>query len=351
MKDPFFLPPIPALSEAVRPWAERYGMDVLPLHIHELLGAALFYTFVHVVVSPVVSTWLFPAYYPRHSRSKKINWDSHVVSLVQSTLITVLALWVIFFDEERKGMDWEQRIWGYTGASAMIQSLAAGYFVWDFVVTVLNLDVFGLGLLAHASSALMVYSFGYRPFLNYYGTVFILYELSTPFLNVHWFCDKLNLTGSNLQFYNGLILLATFFGSRLVWGTAQSAWVWVDMYYAVLGAPDAGYLAAAHGNSTTFYDPDQNTMAFATNAEPIPLWLAGIYIGSNLVLNGLNWHWFFRMIAAVRKRFEPAKEKVPEKASAGKSTSTEEAQGPRKRGHSIKELVPDSEELRDGTIQ
>ena len=161
MRDPFFLPPVPALSEAVKPWAERYGMTALPLHVHEVLAAALFYTFIQVVISPLVSTWLFPKYYPKDSRSRKANWDSHVVSLVQSVLINGLALWVMNVDDERNAMDWEQRIWGYTGASGFVQSLAAGYFVWDLGITLVYLDVFGLGLLAHAVSALAVYSFGY----------------------------------------------------------------------------------------------------------------------------------------------------------------------------------------------
>ena len=32
--------------------------------------------------------------------------------------------------------------------------------------------------------------------MNYYGPVFILYELSSPFLNFHWFFDKLGMTGA-----------------------------------------------------------------------------------------------------------------------------------------------------------
>lgn len=164
MRDPFPFPPIPALSKAVEPWAERLSLPTLSLHVHEVAGAALLYTFVHTVVSPLLSTWLFPQFYPRHHRAKKANWDAHVVSLVQSVLINILALWTMFADEERKNMDFEQRVWGYTGASGMIQALAAGYFVWDLGITLLNLDIFGLGLLAHAISALVVYTFGFVSF-------------------------------------------------------------------------------------------------------------------------------------------------------------------------------------------
>ena len=164
MRDPFPIPPIPALSKAVQPWADKYGFPTLPLHIHEVVGFALFYTFIQTVVSPVLSTRLFPRHYPAHDRAKKANWDSHVVSLVQSVLVNAVALWVMAVDEERKAMDWQQRIWGYTGACGFVQSMAAGYFIWDLLMTAMHIDVFGLGLLAHAVSALVVYSFGFVSF-------------------------------------------------------------------------------------------------------------------------------------------------------------------------------------------
>lgn len=161
MRDPFPIPPIPALSKAVEPLAEWLAMPTLPLHIHEVLGAALLYTFIQVVVSPVLSARFFPQFYPAHNRAKKANWDTHVVSLVQAMLINALALWVMFADDERRAMDYEQRVWGYTGACGLIQALAVGYFVWDLGITLLNLDIFGFGLLAHAVSALAVYTFGF----------------------------------------------------------------------------------------------------------------------------------------------------------------------------------------------
>lgn len=67
----------------------------------------------------------------------------------------------MYYDEERKNMAWEERIWGYTGAAGLIQGFATGYFIWDLVVTLQNLRNFGLGMLAHALSALIVFSFGF----------------------------------------------------------------------------------------------------------------------------------------------------------------------------------------------
>jgi hypothetical protein len=161
MRDPFFLGPIPWLAELVQPWADRLALPTLPLHIHEVLASALFYSIIYYPISPWISKLLARSYYAKLPRKKRLNWDTHVVSMVQSVIINVFALWVMAFDKERKQMTWEERIWGYTGATSCVQAMAAGYFLWDLVVTGLNLDVFGPGTLAHAVAALLVYALGF----------------------------------------------------------------------------------------------------------------------------------------------------------------------------------------------
>ncbi|KAI1630989.1 TLC domain-containing protein [Biscogniauxia mediterranea] len=325
MRDPFPIQPIPALSEAIKPWADYFNLSTLPLHIHEIVIIAAFYQFIHSVVSPVLSKRLFPIQYTALSRSKRLSWDVHVVSLVQSTTINILALWVMFNDDERKNMDWQERIWGYTGGSAMIQALAAGYFLWDLIITASNVSVFGLGMLAHAISALLVYSFGFRPFVNYYSCNFILWELSSPFLNIHWFFDKLGMTGSRAQLYNGLMLIATFFSCRLVWGTYQSVLVARDVWSGLNYKPiTSATMPAEQLVNATFPAQYTQTMEFVSESTSIPLWLAAIYIGSNLTLNSLNFYWFFKMIDAVRKRFNPKEKEheIPVKEDETKAVTT-----------------------------
>ncbi|KAM0563799.1 hypothetical protein ACHAPJ_000005 [Fusarium lateritium] len=293
MKDPFPFPPVAWLSEKTQPWADYFDLPTLPLHIHEVFAAALLYSVVFWPISPWISNLLAPEHYSKLSRKRRLNWDAHVVSMVQSCLINGLAIWVMFADTELSNMDWEERIWGYTGGAGFIQALAAGYFLWDLVVTSLNLDVFGLGTLAHAVAALLVYSLGFRPFLNHYACVFILWELSTPFLNVHWFMDKLNMTGSRAQLYNGIMLLFTFFSCRLVYGTYSSYRVYSDVWAAINANPDMKTLMAP-------------TMTFAHPDSTVPMWIGAAYLASNVTLNSLNFYWFFMMIRAVRKRFEPS---------------------------------------------
>jgi len=61
-------------------------------------------------------------------------------------------------------------------------------------------------------------------------------------------------------------------------------------------------------------------MQFA-GEEFVPLWLAFTYLGSNIVLNTLNFYWFGKMIETVRKRFQPQKEtRHKDKATVTRST-------------------------------
>lgn len=161
MRDPFIIRPIPWLQDAVEPLAKLFSLPSLPFHIHEVLAGALFYGAIYYPLSPVISRFFFSRHYNSLSRPRRLNWDAHVVSLVQSCLINGLAIWVMLVDDERRAMGWQERVWGYTGACGMVQGLATGYFLWDLIVTSRNLDVFGLGTLAHAVSALAVYALGF----------------------------------------------------------------------------------------------------------------------------------------------------------------------------------------------
>jgi hypothetical protein len=128
-------------------------------------------------------------------------------------------------------------------------------------------------------------------------------------LNIHWFFDKLDMTGSKAQLYNGFMLLFSFFSCRLVWGTYQSVRVYQDVWAALHHKPLEKGLVTEDG-----------IMRFA-GEEYVPLWLAFTYLGSNVVLNTLNFYWFGKMIETLRKRFQaPAASKKKEKAIATRTT-------------------------------
>lgn len=120
--------------------------------------------------------------------------------------------------------------------------------------------------------------------------------------------DKVGMTGTRAQLYNGCLLLLTFFSSRLVYGTYQSWLVFQDVWAAIDRRPPSREKL------------DSSVMMFATDRATIPYWLAVSYLASNLTLNGLNFYWFVMMIKAIRKRFQPTK--GPVAAVEGKSSSS-----------------------------
>ncbi|KAJ6113618.1 hypothetical protein N7523_006935 [Penicillium sp. IBT 18751x] len=334
MLDPLGSPPA-WLREFIEPFALKLSSPTLSDHAHEVVLALVFYQIIHSFVSPWLSPILCPQSYPKLSPRTKLNWDIHVVSLVQSVLINAIALWVMYVDEERWSMSAAERVFGYTGACGLIQALAVGYFVYDLIVSAVHVKMFGIGMLFHAISALWVFSLGFRPFLNYYAPTFILYELSSPFLNIHWFLDKVNMTGSRAQWYNGMALLGMFFCCRLVWGTWQSVVVYSDMWKALQqtwAAQASPLLEPTNISAHVFYPTRDGGMCIdetcaRANAEisrfkdytasGVPTWLVLTYVGSNIILNFLNYYWFSKMVETVLKRFRTPEEKdetTPEKS-------------------------------------
>lgn len=157
MRDPY--PPCPKfLQNFIRPISDRYGLYTLPLHIHEVLFAFLFYHSINVFFSPMLSKRYFGKYYNSLNRRTKVNWDAHVVALVQSVFISLYSFYSMYADKERQE---QHRVFGYTGFGGTVQAFGAGYFLWDLMVSVQYLHIFGPGMLAHSISALIVYSLGF----------------------------------------------------------------------------------------------------------------------------------------------------------------------------------------------
>ena len=48
---------------------------------------------------------------------------------------------------------------------------------------------------------------------------------------------------------------------------------------------------------------DMDVMRFARE-DQVPVWMAVVYLTSNIILNTLNFYWFGKMIETIRKRFQ-----------------------------------------------
>ena len=156
--------PLPAPLGIVRlatPFAQQLSLRTLSLHVHEVLPTFAFYNFINLYLSGHISRRLCARTYNTLSERSRTNWDAHVVSLVQSSLINTLALWVIYTDRERWAMSPGERVWGYTGSMGLVQACSAGYFLWDLIAASSRPDVHGEGAIAHAACALAVSMLGF----------------------------------------------------------------------------------------------------------------------------------------------------------------------------------------------
>lgn len=147
------LPPAPpAFVKFVTPYCEALGLKVLPAHLHVVLGAAAFYQLCFLL-SPALSN-PFSAYTTLGRRSK-INWDIHVVSMIQSILICWLAF--LALGDPKLLAD---RVFGYSPFAGDVAALACGYFLWDSYVSLRYVKLFGVGFALHGIASLAVFLFG-----------------------------------------------------------------------------------------------------------------------------------------------------------------------------------------------
>lgn len=159
MLDPF---PVPSsLRDAVHPLTNLLHLNTLPLHIHEVLLSFAAYTVLNTILAPYLSAQLLPTTYAQFAPRTKLQWNIHVTSFVNATIVSVGALYVLYADRDRLSDTWEERMWGYTGLGGMVQAFGAGYFMWDVQVCATNLKTLGVMDLLHAVVALSIAILGF----------------------------------------------------------------------------------------------------------------------------------------------------------------------------------------------
>ncbi|KAH9452811.1 hypothetical protein Pst134EB_016763 [Puccinia striiformis f. sp. tritici] len=247
-------------------------LENLRTHYHIILFSTIGCFTIQLISHHILSPKLFPHHYPKLSNYTKFNWDIRVVAWVHAFYATAIAVHVLS-NPTLFTLIHQDKLFGYQVRAMNYLSISTGYFLWDIIVSLkLTISRGGIGFLVHAISCFVAFLYSIKPFGAYFGFAFLLWEASTIFLNPHWFFDKIGMSGSKAQLYNGVALLLVFFFSRLVLGNYTS--------YQLFA------LSFEDGVSQKAGSRLLNTIRVL-----------------DLLLSGLNIFWFYQMISSVLNRF------------------------------------------------
>ncbi len=135
-------------------------LTTLPQHSHQIIVASVAYSALFWILSPLVSAKV-ASVYRRSPKRTQTNWSVRVVSLIQATFICGCAIHVMFWDVSRTQMDARGRLTAYSPMAGRVQAFAAGYFLWDLLISVLYVRILGMSSLIHAFCALAITMLGF----------------------------------------------------------------------------------------------------------------------------------------------------------------------------------------------
>ncbi|KAI9294845.1 DUF887-domain-containing protein [Neoconidiobolus thromboides FSU 785] len=262
------------MNSLVETIAEPLGLTNLSKNIHYILGAAFFYQIVYLL-GGYLSSVFFGRVYNHLEPKVQMKWRIKITSFVNASLISYLSFSLLFDEHLQK-----DKVFNSTDYSEFVYSMACGYFLWDIVYAIVEGQ--GFGFLLHGVSCFSVYLFSFTPFLNYYGSVFLMFELSTPFLDFIFFMDKSGNSDSILMVINGICLMVVFFCVRIVFGIYMSYKTFESVLQVI---------------------------------SKVPLHLQFIYGTANVALNLLNLFWFYKMVSMFVRRYKQRNQNKQKKSS------------------------------------
>lgn len=280
---------------AFRPFPETTD-SLLVAHWHELALATLFYSAL-MGLAPYVNSAAFGKFYDDMTNPKrKIDFDIHVVAMVNA--IVSILLCIPMFAHPLFTSD---PIFGSYDFGALACAITCGYFIWDLLYCcIYHFDLYGVQYLFHAFGALVVFGTTFLGFCQPATPAFLIFELSTPFVNLNWFFTRgpKGSVSDTTYMVNGALLLLTFFLSRCVWGVFASIKLFLRCWSS----------------------RDQIHPAFIT-----------VVFGLNLGFHYLNFTWFSKMLHIARKAKgadrPDEKKKNPESESESDSAAAATATG------------------------
>lgn len=193
-------------------------------HWHEILFFVFFFHGLFLLGSKV-NSFIFGSWYDNLEQTNaklKKDFDVRFVGICQA----ILSVWFcipMFFHPKFKN----DPVLGEYPFASFVASFTIGYFIWDLIYCcIFHFELYGIEFLFHAGGALFVFGSTLVPFFQPYLCSFLIYELSTPFVQYHFMLSNspdncpafLGKHKKTAVIANGACLILTFFSSRIIWG-------------------------------------------------------------------------------------------------------------------------------------
>ncbi|PIA14425.1 hypothetical protein COEREDRAFT_88671 [Coemansia reversa NRRL 1564] len=214
-------------------------------------------------LSAFLSPIIFPIGWARMNKVDRYKWCVRKASTCHAVYMVTRSLAIILADSSLRN----NPVHGSDSNAESTYAVTVGYFLWDMINTYSNIDMNGWGFMFHAIMSFSVYLLSYAPLMQYYGACFMMFEVSTLFLNMHLDLENYALKDHIMYYLNGMALVSSFFFFRIVYGTILSIKVWKDL---------------------------------ASTAIPISMFATSIIRAANIILIGLSYYWFSIIIITAK---------------------------------------------------
>jgi hypothetical protein len=210
-----------------------------------------------------------------HHRRVRLDLMIKTVALVHAVVSSAGAI-VAFLDPRPAAISYAD---AYTLEPfyAGVCVISSGYFLYDFAMAIMERDI---AFFLHGSLSYAIFGHSSYPFLNQVGALFLIYEISTVFLNIRFLMITTGATKHRM--FN--IIQWMFFGSfmlvRMGWGS----------YYSLLHMQPFLYNLLTHQNGV----PHSHIAVV-------------IFSISNASLQALNIMWSGMMVKTIKRQLAGAK--------------------------------------------
>lgn len=213
----------------------------------------------------------FGAGFPQMEKRDMRRVALHATTGVFSLLACAMGLSVLLFPDEAVLRD---RIYGFSPRAQTASGVVTGFFIFELVAIFASPeDLFDWGSLCHGVGVILIYLFAQHPFIHWWASVCLLYELSTPFLKTWKILALVRPSCTKIIRICRLCFAIIFSAVRIFIGIPISFRFWADMLQV---------LAEGREHSRA---------------------IVAFFLFVNLALNGLNILWFSKILGTVSKEY------------------------------------------------